>query len=251
MSDIEIPNEESARDFILGELRRRYGEGFMQADGTGASRYGPDDDNEICYEVTAAPGARPRELFTSMVYVDAATGRQSFPVLDNYQQHLFTPLVCGPFGEYLAGLDGVDGYSVSLTWNRMDDEVWTEGEVERYMGAGRQGDPEVAVDAMVARAPAGDLARLIHRMHLDLAGLGRSMQIAAAITGSDIRKDNNEIYRTHLGYEIRASREGARLTYGDVLDEVASNMKRVTDDGWDGTMDAGDPDRALTSITWK
>ena len=251
VSDIEISDKKSAKDFILSELNKRYDEDFIQVDGTEITAYDPDEDREICYEMLVAPKTQPSKVFTSMVYTNADTNKQVFPVMDNYQQYLFTPIVCKPFEEYLANCEGVDGYSASLFYNKMDDEVWTADQVEQYMGLGVDGDPEVSVFALLSKNSTENLAHLIYKAHIDLAKFKRSMQINFAITGSDIRRPNNIIYCTHVGYEIFVTRRSAQISYESVLDEVSSNIKKVTDDGWDGIGTVGDPDSVITSITWK
>ena len=111
VSDIEISDKKSAKDFILSELNKRYDEDFIQVDGTEIIAYDPDEDHEICYEMLVAPKTQPSKVFTSMIYTNADTNKQVFPVMDNYQQYLFTPIVCKPFEEYFAHCEGVDGYS--------------------------------------------------------------------------------------------------------------------------------------------
>ena len=251
VSDIEISDKKSAKDFILSELNKRYDEDFIQVDGTEIIAYDPDEDHEICYEMLVAPKTQPSKVFTSMIYTNADTNKQVFPVMDNYQQYLFTPIVCKPFEEYLANCEGVDGYSASLFYNKMDDEVWTADQVEQYMGLGVDGDPEVSVFALLSKNSTENLAHLIYKAHIDLAKFKRSMQINFAITGSDIRRPNNIIYCTHVGYEIFVTRRSAQISYESVLDEVSSKIKKVTDDGWDGIGTVGDPDSVITSITWK
>ena len=251
VSDIEISDKKSAKDFILSELNKRYDEDFIQVDGTEIIAYDPDEDREICYEMLVAPKTQPSKVFTSMIYTNADTNKQVFPVMDNYQQYLFTPIVCKPFEEYLANCEGVDGYSASLFYNKMDDEVWTADQVEQYMGLGVDGDPEVSVFALLSKNSTENLAHLIYKAHIDLAKFKRSMQINFAITGSDIRRPNNIIYCTHVGYEIFVTRRSAQISYESVLDEVSSKIKKVTDDGWDGIGTVGDPDSVITSITWK
>ena len=251
VSDIEIPDKESAKDFVLSELCKRYNEDFIEVDGTEVTAYDPDEDREICYEMLVAPKTQPSKVFTSMVYTNADTNKQVFPVMDNYQQYLFTPIVCKPFEEYFAHCEGVDGYSASLFYNKMDSKVWTADQVEQYMGFGMDGDPEVSVFALLSKDSTENLAHLIYKAHIDLAKLKRSMQINFALTGSDIRRPNNIIYCTHVGYEIFVTRKSAQISYESVLDEVSSNIKKVTDDGWDGIGTVGDPDSVITSITWK
>ncbi|WP_314773814.1 hypothetical protein [Lancefieldella rimae] len=251
VSDIEIPDKKSAKDFILSELSKRYDEDFIQVDGTEMTAYDPDEDREICYEMLVAPKTQLSKVFTSMVYTNADTNKQVFPVMDNYQQYLFTPIVCKPFEEYFAHCEGVDGYSASLFYNKMDSKVWTADQVEQYMGFGMDGDPEVSVFALLSKDSTENLAHLIYKAHIDLAKLKRSMQINFALTGSDIRRPNNIIYCTHVGYEVFVTRRSAQISYESVLDEVSSKIKKVTDDGWDGIGTVGDPDSVITSITWK
>ena len=251
VSDIEIPDKKSAKDFILSELSKRYDEDFIQVDGTEMTAYDPDEDREICYEMLVAPKAQPSKVFTSMVYTNADTNKQVFPVMDNYQQYLFTPIVCKPFEEYLVNQDSIDGYAVKLTWNKMDDEVWTANQVEQYMGLGVDGDPVVGMLIMVARTSPEEVAQIIYDAHISCAQFNRNMRLVFGLTGCDMRDSKNNIYGTHLDYMYFYTRKNASFQYTDIVEEVANQMKIVKETGWDGIGRVGDPNNVVSSVTWK
>ena len=251
MSDREILDKKSAKDFILSELCKRYSEEFIQTAETDISQYDPDRDNEICYEVLVAPKARPHEIFTSVLHVHADTNRQAFPVMDNYQQYLFTPIVCKPFEEYLVNQDSIDGYAVKLTWNKMDDEVWTADQVEQYMGFGVDGDPVVGMLVIVPRTTPEEVSQIIYDSHIDCSKFNRNMRLVFGLTGCDMRDSRNNIYGTHLDYMYLNTRKDALLSYSDILDEIATQMKIVKETGWDGIGRVGDPNNVVSSVTWK
>ena len=251
VSDIEIPDKKSAKDFILSELSKRYDEDFIQVDGTEVTAYDPDEDREICYEMLVAPKTQPSKVFTSMVYTNADTNKQVFPVMDNYQQYLFTPIVCKPFEEYLVNQDSIDGYAVKLTWNKMDDEVWTADQVEQYMGLGMDGDPVVGMLIMVARTSPEEVAQIIYDAHISCAQFNRNMRLVFGLTGCDMRDSKNNIYGTHLDYMYLNTRKNASFQYTDIVKEVANQMKIVKETGWDGIGRVGDPNNVVSSVTWK
>ena len=251
VSDIEIPDKKSAKDFILSELSKRYDEDFIQVDGTEMTAYDPDEDREICYEMLVAPKAQLSKVFTSMVYTNADTNKQVFPVMDNYQQYLFTPIVCKPFEEYLVNQDSIDGYAVKLTWNKMDDEVWTADQVEQYMGLGMDGDPVVGMLIMVARTSPEEVAQIIYDAHISCAQFNRNMRLVFGLTGCDMRDSKNNIYGTHLDYMYLNTRKNASFQYTDIVKEVANQMKIVKETGWDGIGRVGDPNNVVSSVTWK
>ncbi|MCR5631163.1 MAG: hypothetical protein K6F24_04315 [Atopobiaceae bacterium] len=251
VSDIEIPDKKSAKDFILSELNKRYDEDFIQVDGTEITAYDPDEDREICYEMLVAPKTQPSKVFTSMVYTNVDTNKQVFPVMDNYQQYLFTPIVCKPFEEYLVNQDSIDGYAVKLTWNKMDDEVWTADQVEQYMGLGVDGDPVVGMLIMVARTSPEEVAQIIYDAHISCAQFNRNMRLVFGLTGCDMRDSKNNIYGTHLDYMYFNTRKNASFQYTDIVKEVANQMKIVKETGWDGIGRVGDPNNAVSSVTWK
>ena len=251
VSDIEIPDKKSAKDFILSELSKRYDEDFIQVDGTEMTAYDPDEDREICYEMLVAPKAQLSKVFTSMVYTNADTNKQVFPVMDNYQQYLFTPIVCKPFEEYLVNQDSIDGYAVKLTWNKMDDEVWTADQVEQYMGLGVDGDPVVGMLIMVARTSPEEVSQIIYDAHISCAQFNRNMRLVFGLTGCDMRDSKNNIYGTHLDYMYLNTRKNASLQHTDIVKEVANQMKIVKETGWDGIGRVGDPNNVVSSVTWK
>ena len=251
VSDIEIPDKKSAKDFILSELSKRYDEDFIQVDGTEMTAYDPDEDREICYEMLVAPKTQLSKVFTSMVYTNADTNKQVFPVMDNYQQYLFTPIVCKPFEEYLVNQDSIDGYAVKLTWNKMDDEVWTADQVEQYMGLGVDGDPVVGMLIMVARTSPEEVAQIIYDAHISCAQFNRNMRLVFGLTGCDMRDSKNNIYGTHLDYMYFNTRKNASFQYTDIVKEVANQMKIVKETGWDGIGRVGDPNNVVSSVTWK
>ena len=251
VSDIEISDKKSAKDFILSELNKRYDEDFIQVDGTEIIAYDPDEDHEICYEMLVAPKTQPSKVFTSMVYTNADTNKQVFPVMDNYQQYLFTPIVCKPFEEYLVNQDSIDGYAVKLTWNKMDDEVWTADQVEQYMGLGMDGDPVVGMLIMVARTSPEEVAQIIYDAHISCAQFNRNMRLVFGLTGCDMRDSKNNIYGTHLDYMYLNTRKNASFQYTDIVKEVANQMKIVKETGWDGIGRVGDPNNVVSSVTWK
>ena len=251
VSDIEIPDKKSAKDFILSELSKRYDEDFIQVDGTEMTAYDPDEDREICYEMLVAPKTKLSKVFTSMVYTNADTNKQVFPVMDNYQQYLFTPIVCKPFEEYLVNQDSIDGYAVKLTWNKMDDEVWTADQVEQYMGLGVDGDPVVGMLIMVARTSPEEVAQIIYDAHISCAQFNRNMRLVFGLTGCDMRDSKNNIYGTHLDYMYFNTRKNASFQYTDIVKEVANQMKIVKETGWDGIGRVGDPNNVVSSVTWK
>ena len=250
VSDIEIPD--TACSLALDCLHERYKESFIRVTDVDIKVGDTDIPDKITrYEILVAPEKSPKKMFTVSIKRRQDNHKLWGLICDNYQQYLFTPIVCKPFEEYLANCEGVDGYSASLFYNKMDDEVWTADQVEQYMGFGMDGDPEVSVIVMLAKDSTENLAHLIYQTHIDLAELKRSMQINFALTGSDIRRPNNIIYCTHVDYEIFVTRKSAQISYKSVLEEVSSNIKKVTDDGWDGIGTVGDPDSVITSITWK
>ena len=251
VSDIEIPDKKSAKDFILSELSKRYDEDFIQVDGTEVTAYDPDEDREICYEMLVAPKTQPSKVFTSMVYTNADTNKQVFPVMDNYQQYLFTPIVCKPFEEYLVNQDSIDGYAVKLTWNKMDDEVWTADQVEQYMGLGVDGDPVVGMLIMVARTSPEEVSQIIYDAHISCAQFNRNMRLVFGLTGCDMRDSKNNIYGTHLDYMYLNTRKNASFQYTDIVKEVANQMKIVKETGWDGIGRIGDPNNVVSSVSWK
>ena len=251
VSDIEIPDKKSAKDFILSELSKRYDEDFIQVDGTEVTAYDPDEDREICYEMLVAPKTQPSKVFTSMVYTNADTNKQVFPVMDNYQQYLFTPIVCKPFEEYLVNQDSIDGYAVKLTWNKMDDEVWTADQVEQYMGLGVDGDPVVGMLIMAARTSPEEVSQIIYDTHISCAQFNRNMRLVFGLTGCDMRDSKNNIYGTHLDYMYLNTRKNASFQYTDIVKEVANQMKIVKETGWDGIGRIGDPNNVVSSVSWK
>ena len=251
VSDIEISDKKSAKDFILSELSKRYDEDFIQVDGTEVTAYDPDEDREICYEMLVAPKTQPSKVFTSMIYTNADTNKQVFPVMDNYQQYLFTPIVCKPFEEYLVNQDSIDGYAVKLTWNKMDDEVWTADQVEQYMGLGMDGDPVVGMLIMVARTSPEEVAQIIYDAHISCAQFNRNMRLVFGLTGCDMRDSKNNIYGTHLDYMYLNTRKNASFQYTDIVKEVANQMKIVKETGWDGIGRVGDPNNVVSSVSWK
>ena len=251
VSDIEISDKKSAKDFILSELNKRYDEDFIQVDGTEIIAYDPDEDHEICYEMLVAPKTQPSKVFTSMIYTNADTNKQVFPVMDNYQQYLFTPIVCKPFEEYLVNQDSIDGYAVKLTWNKMDDEVWTADQVEQYMGLGMDGDPVVGMLIMVARTSPEEVAQIIYDAHISCAQFNRNMRLVFGLTGCDMRDSKNNIYGTHLDYMYLNTRKNASFQYTDIVKEVANQMKIVKETGWDGIGRVGDPNNVVSSVSWK
>ena len=220
VSDIEISDKKSAKDFILSELNKRYDEDFIQVDGTEIIAYDPDEDHEICYEMLVAPKTQPSKVFTSMIYTNADTNKQVFPVMDNYQQYLFTPIVCKPFEEYLVNQDSIDGYAVKLTWNKMDDEVWTADQVEQYMGLGMDGDPVVGMLIMVTRTSPEEVAQIIYDAHISCAQFNRNMRLVFGLTGCDMRDSKNNIYGTHLDYMYLNTRKNASFQYTDIVNLV-------------------------------
>ena len=252
VSDIEIPDTDTACSLALDCLHERYKESFIRVTDVDIEVGDTDIPDKITrHEILVAPEKSPKKMFTVSIKRRQDNHKLWGLICDNYQQYLFTPIVCKPFEEYLANCEGVDGYSASLFYNKMDDEVWTADQVEQYMGLGVDGDPEVSVFALLSKNSTENLAHLIYKAHIDLAKFKRSMQINFAITGSDIRRPNNIIYCTHVGYEIFVTRRSAQISYESVLDEVSSKIKKVTDDGWDGIGTVGDPDSVITSITWK
>lgn len=251
VSDIEISDKKSAKDFILSELNKRYDEDFIQVDGTEIIAYDPDEDHEICYEMLVAPKTQPSKVFTSMIYTNADTNKQVFPVMDNYQQYLFTPIVCKPFEEYFAHCEGVDGYSASLFYNKMDSKVWTADQVEQYMGLGMDGDPVVGMLIMVARTSPEEVAQIIYDAHISCAQFNRNMRLVFGLTGCDMRDSKNNIYGTHLDYMYLNTRKNASFQYTDIVKEVANQMKIVKETGWDGIGRVGDPNNVVSSVTWK
>ncbi|MCR5631164.1 MAG: hypothetical protein K6F24_04320 [Atopobiaceae bacterium] len=251
MSDEIISTESDAIKVTLDELEGRYKEHFKYITSTEIKTSFFNQTNENRIEMLVAPILNNSNVFSAYLYVNAETKKQSHPVLDNYQQYLFMPIVCKPFEEYFANCEGVDGYSASLFYNKMDSKVWTADQVEQYMGFGVDGDPEVSVIIMLAKDSTENLAHLIYKAHIDLAKLKRNMKFVFGISGSDMKKINNAVYSTHVDYEIFITRKSAQISYESVLDEVSSNIKKVTDDGWDGTVVVGDLDKVIPSITWK
>lgn len=252
VSDIEIPDTDTACSLALDCLYERYKESFIRVTDVDIEVGDTDIPDKITrYEILVAPEKSPKKMFTVSIKRRQDNHKLWGLICDNYQQYLFTPIVCKPFEEYLVNQDSIDGYAVKLTWNKMDDEVWTADQVEQYMGFGVDGDPEVSVIIMLAKDSTENLAHLIYKAHIDLAKLKRNMKFVFGISGSDMKKINNAVYSTHVDYEIFITRRSAQISYESVLDEVSSNIKKVTDDGWDGIGTVGDPDSVITSITWK
>ena len=258
MSDIEIPDTDTACSLALDCLHERYKESFIRVTDVDIEVGDTDIPDKITrYEILVAPEKSPKKMFTVSIKRRQDDHKLWGLICDNYQQYLFTPIVCKPFEEYFANCEGVDGYSASLFYNKMDDEVWTADQVEQYMGFGVDGDPEVSylvifsVIVMLAKNSTENLAHLIYQAHIDLAKLKRNMKFVFGISGSDMKKINNTIYSTHVDYEIFVTRKSAQISYESVLDEVSSNIKKVTDDGWDGIGTVGDLDKVIPSITWK
>ena len=252
VSDIEIPDTDTACSLALDCLHERYKEPFIRITDVDIEVGDTDIPDKITrYEILVAPEKSPKKMFTVSIKRRQDNHRLWGLICDNYQQYLFTPIVCKPFEEYFAHCEGVDGYSASLFYNKMDSKVWTADQVEQYMGFGMDGDPEVSVFALLSKDSTENLAHLIYKAHIDLAKLKRNMKFVFGISGSDMKKINNAVYSTHVDYEIFITRRSAQISYESVLDEVSSNIKKVTDDGWDGIGTVGDPDSVITSITWK
>ena len=192
----EIPDKETALSAILEELEKRYGEKFHQLDSKDIKSFTYEQPrNGVQYIATLAPDTSPEKIFSGSIDIDAHTHKQWGNILDNYQQHIFDPIVCTPFREYLQLSPHVDGYSVRLSWNKMDSKVWKKEQVEEYMGKGIDGDPEIHMTIVIPRDTKDNLAKVIYAFHKDLSEFKRNMQLRVGMTGTDPRTVN-ELYLT-------------------------------------------------------
>ena len=244
----EIPDKETALSAILEELEKRYGEKFHQTHETQVVEKAYPEKGEKKYDFLLNPSTDESKIFTARVYVREDTSRQSGNILDNYQQHIFDPIVCTPFREYLQSSTYVDGYSVRLSWNKMDSKVWKKEQVEEYMGKGIDGDPEIHMTIVIPRDTKENLAKVIYAFHKDLSEFKRNMQLRVGMTGTDPRTVN-ELYLTPLDFQILSYR--TELSYEDILRSVDSHFKRNESSTWDGKGEIGDPDHTQVSLTWK
>ena len=244
----EIPDKETALSAILEELEKRYGEKFHQTYETQVVEKAYPEKGEKKYDFLLNPSTDESKIFTARVYVREDTARQSGNILDNYQQHIFDPIVCTPFREYLQSSPHVDGYSVRLSWNKMDSKVWKKEQVEEYMGKGIDGDPEIHMTIVIPRGTKDNLAKVIYAFHKDLSEFKRNMQLRIGMTGTDPRTVN-ELYLTPLDFQILSYR--TELSYEDILRSVDVHFKRNESSTWDGTGEIGDPDHTQVSLTFK
>ena len=244
----EIPDKETALSAILEELEKRYGEKFHQTHETQVVEKAYPEKGEKKYDFLLNPSTDESKIFTARVYVREDTARQSGNILDNYQQHIFDPIVCTPFREYLHTVEGIDGYSVQLSWNKMDSKVWKKEQVEEYMGKGIDGDPEIHMTIVIPRDTKDNLAKVIYAFHKDLSEFKRNMQLRVGMTGTDPRTVN-ELYLTPLDFQILSYR--TELSYEDILRSVDLHFKRNESSTWDGKGEIGDPDHTQVSLTFK
>ncbi|WP_455043903.1 hypothetical protein [Lancefieldella rimae] len=244
----EIPDKETALSAILEELEKRYGEKFHQTYETQVVEKAYPKKGEKKYDFLLNPSTDESKIFTARVYVREDIARQSGNILDNYQQHIFDPIVCTPFREYLQSSPHVDGYSVRLSWNKMDSKVWKKEQVEEYMGKGIDGDPEIHMTIVIPRDTKDNLAKVIYAFHKDLSEFKRNMQLRIGMTGTDPRTVN-ELYLTPLDFQILSYR--TELSYEDILRSVDLHFKRNESSTWDGTGEIGDPDHTQVSLTFK
>ena len=244
----EIPDKETALSAILEELEKRYGEKFHQTYETQVVEKAYPKKGEKKYDFLLNPSTDESKIFTARVYVREDIARQSGNILDNYQQHIFDPIVCTPFREYLQSSPHVDGYSVRLSWNKMDSKVWKKEQVEEYMGKGIDGDPEIHMTIVIPRDTKDNLAKVIYVFHKDLSEFKRNMQLRIGMTGTDPRTVN-ELYLTPLDFQILSYR--TELSYEDILRSVDLHFKRNESSTWDGTGEIGDPDHTQVSLTFK
>ena len=245
----EIPDKETALSAILEELEKRYGEKFHQLDSKDIKSFTYEQPrNGVQYIATLAPDTSPEKIFSGSIDTDAHTHKQWGNILDNYQQHIFDPIVCTPFREYLQSSPHVDGYSVRLSWNKMDSKVWKKEQVEEYMGKGIDGDPEIHMTIVIPRDTKENLAKVIYAFHKDLSEFKRNMQLRVGMTGTDPRTVN-ELYLTPLDFQILSYR--TELSYEDILRSVDLHFKRNESSTWDGKGEIGDPDHTQVSLTFK
>ena len=252
VSDIEIPDTDTACSLALDCLHERYKESFIRVTDVDIEVGDTDIPDKITrYEILVAPEKSPKKMFTVSIKRRQDNHKLWGLICDNYQQYLFTPIVCKPFEEYLVNQDSIDGYAVKLTWNKMDDEVWTADQVEQYMGLGMDGDPVVGMLIMVARTSPEEVAQIIYDAHISCAQFNRNMRLVFGLTGCDMRDSKNNIYGTHLDYMYLNTRKNASFQYTDIVKEVANQMKIVKETGWDGIGRVGDPNNVVSSVTWK
>lgn len=246
----EIPDKETALSAILEELEKRYGEKFHQTHETQVVEKAYPEKGEKKYDFLLNPSTDESKIFTARVYVREDTARQSGNILDNYQQHIFDPIVCTPFREYLHTVEGIDGYSVQLSWNKMDSKVWKKEQVEEYMGKGAQGDPEIFIVIMIAEDSVEAMAQTVYEVQKGLWPLKRNMHVLAAISGLSF--DCGTIYNTPVDKENLITR-GNPPEYEEIKESIGNYQfrnKQMKPERWDGSGEVGDPNDSDVAITW-
>ena len=247
----EIPDKETALSVILEELEKRYGEKFHQLDSKDIKSFTYEQPrNGVQYIATLAPDTSPEKIFSGSIDTDAHTHKQWGNILDNYQQHIFDPIVCTPFREYLQSSTYVDGYSVRLSWNKMDSKVWKKEQVEEYMGKGAQGDPEIFIVIMIAEDSVEAMAQTVYEVQKGLWPLKRNMHVLAAISGLSF--DCGTIYNTPVDKENLITR-GNPPEYEEIKESIGNYQfrnKQMKPERWDGSGEVGDPNDSDVAITW-
>jgi hypothetical protein len=247
--DITISSGEDALAYALSALRERYGEKFVQAEGTEITTDQPPYSDDLTYDLCACPASDPRKVFGCDISTEASTGRLAYVLMDDYTQYRFKDQMEGPFLEVVRGLGGLAGYSVQLKQPYMGDRDWQPDELEAYMNNGLT-HPRLTVTLMMPVAGTADeWAQAVHECLEGTWGLGQRMYVFAGLEGYDAYSES--LYILDSSQNEVGGRDPEPPSVDYILKRMGEASFNEDSETWDGTGSGGDPGyEHHPQITW-